>query len=113
MKKHFLLVFFFVVHPILIHSQGFDWELSPRLPFSIPRIYFGIATNISKNFYNGSLSLFEDYYKCSVFSTGDGSSNAFGLKAEYWLVPTISLNCSILFLNSRSNFTALGDSLES
>ncbi|MFN3306540.1 MAG: hypothetical protein ACK42Z_05060, partial [Candidatus Kapaibacteriota bacterium] len=110
MKKNFLIAFFIVLHTVLIYSQGFDWELSPRLPFAIPKTYFGITTNFAKNFYNGSLSLFENYYTCSVFSTGDGNSNSVGFKAEYWFHPAIAFNCSILLLKSSSNFSALGDS---
>lgn len=112
MKRISYLALLIFLCPVLIFSQGFEWELSPRLPFSIPKLYLGISTNFSKNFFKGSLSLYEKYYTCAIFSTGNGNSNSFGVRAEYWFEPAVALNLGILFLNSGTNFTALGDSFK-
>ncbi|MCX7909869.1 MAG: outer membrane beta-barrel protein [Ignavibacteria bacterium] len=94
----------------LVFPQGFDWEYSPRLPFSIPRVYFGIGGNTAKNYYNGSFSLFENFYTCSKFTSGTGNSFALGLKSEYWFKPNFAFAFTLLYQNSSANFVASGDS---
>lgn len=89
-------------------SQGFDWELSPRLPFFIPKFYIGIYGNTSKNFYNGGLTLVENFYSCGKFTNGSGNSASFGIQTEYWYRPNIAFHGSLQFQNSKASFITEG-----
>lgn len=90
--------------------QGFEWELSPRLPFSIPKFYAGIQGAISKNFFNGTLTLYENYFSCAKFTSGTGGTNSFGVKVEFWYKHDFAFNASLNFQTSNGKFVALGDS---
>ncbi len=110
MKKFSFVVVLFLFSHFLGYSQGFDWELSPRLPFSIPTTYIGVAGSASKNNYSGSITLFENFYNCGKFSQGSGYSNSFGFKGEHWYKPNIALSAAFIFQNSKANFITEGDS---
>ncbi|MGB9771817.1 MAG: hypothetical protein ACPLX7_07555 [Candidatus Kapaibacteriota bacterium] len=110
MKPLIYTLFFLVVGFGKMFTQGFDWEISPRLPFAIPKFYAGISSNASKNYLNGSLTLYENYFSCAKFNIGSGKSNSFGFKAEYWYKPEIAFNASILYQLNKANFVADGDS---
>lgn len=108
MKRWFLLLIVFLFGFKDLNSQGFDWEFSPRLPFSIPKFYLGINGNSSKNFYNGGLTLIENFYSCGKFTKGSGNANSFGIQAEYWYRPNIAFNGSLQFQTASASFITEG-----
>jgi len=110
MKRLLYIIFSTLLFASQILAQGFEWELSPRLPFSIPKTYIGFVSCYTKNYLNGSLTLYENYFSCANFSSGAGNSSSFGIKAEHWLEPNLALNGSLFFSLSNGSFVADGDS---
>ncbi|MGQ9818461.1 MAG: hypothetical protein ACUVQ1_00835 [Candidatus Kapaibacteriales bacterium] len=105
------IVFFcFVFCTYISLSQGFDWQISPRLPFEIPRNYLGITGGYSKTFYNGSLILTESFVNCTKFETGEGRSYSFGFVGENWFTPYLSFGIEVKYSFSRGKMVAMADS---
>ncbi|ROL55741.1 hypothetical protein D9V84_10840 [Bacteroidetes/Chlorobi group bacterium Naka2016] len=109
--KRLVLTLLLIVLPLgSLFSQGFEWEISPRMPFSIPKLYFGILGSYTRNSLNGSLTLYENYFSCAKFTSGGGNSNSFGLKIEYWKTHNLAFNASFNFQANKGSFVAAGDS---
>jgi len=92
------------------YSQGFSWELSPRFPFNIPVLYIGVDGYYATSQFSGDLTLFENYYVCSKFNSGNGNSFAFGVTIEHWYRYNVALNGFVNFQENKGKMVAQGDS---
>ncbi len=106
----FLAKIFWFILPFSVFSQGFDWQPNPRLPFSIPKYYFGLFTTGSIVKFDGNWKLLESGILCSKFTSGSGKTIGFGVSAEYWYLPEIAFNVNFSFSSNRGNLVTLGDS---
>jgi len=88
MKKAIIIIFFSSF--LVVYSQGFDWHYSSRLPFELPKLYFGI--NTSYNYNMNYLNEFPVYQPSQdnelVFNYGNINDLdlSFGLVGEYWIL---------------------------
>lgn len=84
MKKIILLLILMFVSNSLF-SQGFSWELSPRLFEKASDYFIGIDYKYGLSRENGDFSFYEDDCKCGEFSKGSGNRQYFSLQLEKWL----------------------------
>lgn len=105
-----IVFFFFVLFSLKSFSQGFDWQISPRLPFQIPRNYLGVTGSFSKIFYKGALNLTESFVNCTEFRTGKGESYSFGISGEHWYTSFISFVFEVKYFSANGKMFALADS---
>lgn len=105
-----IVLFFFVFCSFRSFSQGFDWQISPRLPFQIPRNYLGATGSFSKIFYNGALNLTESFVNCTKFETGEGKSYSFGISGEHWYAPDLSFFFEVKYFFANGKMFAFADS---
>ncbi len=66
-------------------AQGFDWELSPRLPQNYSSLFFGLGGSYSHSKEFGVFSFYEKDCNCGNFSGGKSSGFSLQLTSEYWL----------------------------
>lgn len=105
-----IVLLFFVLCSFKSFSQGFDWQISPRLPFQIPQNYLGAVGSFSKIFYKGTLNLTEAFINCTKFETGEGKSYSFGISGEHWYTPHLSFFLEVKYFNADGKMLSLADS---
>lgn len=104
------VIFLIIITALKSYAQGFDWQISARLPFEIPRLFGGVVVNSSKISYKGSLNLTESFIECTKFESGIGSAFSFGFMMEYWQKANYALFFELKFLNAKGEMQALADS---
>lgn len=91
-----------------LKAQGFDWYYSSRLPFEVPKLYFGANLEYGSLNHNVNLSLREvtneNTYECCRFSEGAGRSIKIGGMVEYWYEPYSAINFALGFNQNQANF---------
>jgi hypothetical protein len=85
-------------------SQGFDWQYSSRMPYTIPDFFVGLNVGYGSVSEIGDFNLKEDLIECCKFGSGDGKSYFFGITSEYWYDGYTSYNLGISYSASNSNF---------
>ncbi len=85
-------------------SQGFDWQYSYRLPYSIPSQFIGLSGGYSINSSSGDFDFLEDYTPCCKYKSGTGNSIEFGLIYEKWITPLSSVVLKTSYFATNSNF---------
>lgn len=105
-----LVLLMILLFTIKSYSQGFDWQISPRLPFEIPQYYLGATISFSKIHYNGSLLLTESFVNCAKFESGSGRSYSFGFSAEYWFTAFVPFFIELKYLSANGLMKAMADS---
>lgn len=104
--KKFTFTLLVLLSTLKIFSQGFDWELSPRLyePFSPYFIGINYSLNISKDL--GNFNFYEDKCNCGKFDNGNGVSQKIGINFEKWTSDgTSSLNIGIFYTKDNNYFS--------
>ncbi|HOQ48822.1 MAG TPA: hypothetical protein PLV01_03215 [Candidatus Kapabacteria bacterium] len=101
MKKYLIIFFSLVCICGRLESQGFNWELSPRLPESINYEFIGFAVQQGFSKELGDFSFYEQDCNCGKFSDGNGSSSAFGLSYEKWILDGRSSLSFVINYNYR------------
>lgn len=102
MKKVILLIL--LLSSIKTFSQGFDWQYSFRLPYSIPTKFIGITSGYSINSSRGNFEFLEDYTPCCNYQSGQGSSINLGIVYENWITPLSSISLSISYQSTQALF---------
>jgi hypothetical protein len=85
-------------------SQGFDWQYSSRLPFSHPKVFWGISANSGIIANSGNFSFLEDHIPCCDYEAGDGRTTQAGLIVEYWHTGSLALSGGLSLTFNSSNF---------
>lgn len=96
-----ILLFFYIE----TYSQGFDWQYSYRLPYSIPSKFIGLNGGYSLNSSTGDFEFLEDYTPCCKYQSGTGYSLEIGLHYEYWLNSISAVIFKSTFNSTSSNFS--------
>ena len=87
MIRLLIIVFFtFIVVGVRLEAQGFNWELSPRLPENINYDFLGITLQQGFSKELGNFSFYENDCNCGKFENGNGSSYVFGINYEKWIL---------------------------
>lgn len=102
MKQLLLMVFFLT--SLDTFSQGFDWQYSFRLPYSIPEHFIGFTGGYSINTATGNFEFLEDYTPCCNYQSGKGNSLNFGIIYEFWITPISAINISFNYQSTNSLF---------
>jgi hypothetical protein len=87
------------------NSQGFDWQTSGRMPYTIPNLFIGINTGYTYNNHYGEFNLKEDFVECCQFTTGSGAGYNFGLIGEYWYDGYTAFSAGLDFSTVGGDFT--------
>jgi len=88
------------------NAQGFNWQYSSRLPMDYPVFFIGVNAGITYFDNSGQIRLDEgEVLDCCSFSSGNGLGSAFGLSAEYWYLPDISLYANLKYSIDKHTFT--------
>lgn len=85
-------------------SQGFDWQFSPRIPFSHSKFFWGFNASGLIISTTGNFSFLEDHIACCDYESGYGKSIKLGVSAEYWCRSAIALNGSLNINLINSSF---------
>ncbi len=107
MKKTLIATFlYFCFNSIMLISQGFDWQYSPRLPSKYP--YFFLGLNAEKTFFmhKSNFLLFEEAITCCKFNGQNSSGFSFGFSGEYWHLANNSIFALISFSSIPANFSS-------
>jgi hypothetical protein len=84
--KRIGLIFFIVLCSCVnVFGQGFDWQWSPRLPFTNTHTYLGVIGNYGLSSLSGNISFLENRITCESFSDAAGRGWSAGLILEHWL----------------------------
>ncbi len=86
-------------------SQGFDWEYSVRLPFSIPKVYMGVQFGAATYLHTGAIQQIERQVVCIDYNNGSGTGYYAGVIGEWWLDGDFSLLGSAAYQKVIANFT--------
>lgn len=85
MKKIIILTILCIFCNVELKSQGFDWQLSPRMPEKYSDLFFGVYASYAFSNETGKFNYYEDECNCGKFENGTGSNLSFGAVSEYWL----------------------------
>jgi len=99
------LIFLIIFCSIELHSQGFEWEYSARLPYKIPRAFIGAGYSYSYNNNFGDFSFFENNVYSLNFKKGNGYVNQINISFQYWEKPIIAIFGNVLYRSLKTDFT--------
>lgn len=92
---------------ISLHSQGFDWQYSPRLPFETPDLFVGLSAEGSYFDHFGNFPLEEfGANLCCNHRSGGGVGFSIGINAENWINGYSALWASISFSVVNGSFSS-------
>mgnify|MGYP005812632197 CR=1 FL=1 len=103
--KRTILLFVIFFATIELHSQGFDWEYSSRLPYKIPRAFVGAGYSYSYNQNIGDFPFYENNVYSLNFKNGSGSLNQFIISFQYWEKPIIAIFGNVFYRQYKSDFS--------
>lgn len=103
MKKVLFLIM--TLASVSAYSQGFDWQYSFRLPYSIPSKFIGLSAGYSINSSTGDFEFLEDYTPCCSYQQGQGNSLNLGIVTEYWIDGISAVNLSANYQLSKLLFS--------
>ncbi len=95
----------FLIFTLELLSQGFDWQYSPRLPYTIPTKFIGLSVNYGIIENRGNFGFLEDFIECCNYQAGAGKSQEISLSGEYWYKGDMALISSVGFVALKSNFS--------
>lgn len=95
--------------PGFAYAQGFDWQLSSRMPFKSPTFFIGLKSEYSIDNHFGDFQYIRKQISCNNFTTGSGNTFNIGLQAEYWRDGILALNAGLSYFSSPSNFASKFD----
>lgn len=108
MKPVELKCILFLFLAVELHSQGFDWQYSARLPFDTPVFFMGITAGADFSYSFSYLPLLEKGYRpCCDFDRGIGYSGSIGLNFERWFTD-YSIFSKLMFGYFRTDFDENG-----
>lgn len=99
-----LIIIFIFALPTFALSQGFDWQVSSRLPYDITNKYIGAVGSLSYGYHTGSFPFLENDIVCCNYDKGDGLGVQFGLAGEYWYEHNLAFTASVLYSQVSANF---------
>lgn len=99
-----ILVFILVLFHYLSISQGFDWQVSVRKPFSVPKLYLGAFISYDNISYSGNFDLSENGTNCCNYESGNGRGLGVGISSEYWWRYNSTLGISLNFNQQNALF---------
>jgi hypothetical protein len=99
------IIFLIIFCSIELHSQGFDWEYSARLPYKIPRAFIGAGYSYRYNNNFGNFSFFENNVYSLNFKKGNGYVNQINISFQYWEKPIIAIFGNVLYRSLKTDFT--------
>ena len=85
-----------LVLPVVLWAQGFQWELSPRLPVPAPVLFIGAGAHGAWVSHLSALEAIEDGLNCATYRSGDGTHAVAGAYAEWWYAPESALRLALL-----------------
>lgn len=103
--RKFILILFILIGSAELHSQGFDWEYSPRLPYKIPRAFIGAGYSYSYNQNIGDFSFFENNVYSLNFKNGNGTLNQLQFSFQYWNKPTFAVFGNVFYRTLQNDFS--------
>lgn len=95
----------FFIFTFELFSQGFDWQYSPRLPYTIPTKFIGLSVNYGIIENRGNFGFMEDFIECCNYQSGQGKSQEISLNGEYWFKGDLAYIASIGFVSVKSDFS--------
>ncbi|GEM_PF-3476115 len=106
MKKYLIILLNFLFICVNAETQGFNWELSPRLPENINYNFLGIIFQQGFSKELGNFGFYENDCNCGSFSDGNGLSNTFGISFEKWILDgNGSLSIAISYNYRKNKFS--------
>lgn len=99
-----LILIVFMVIPVSLFSQGFDWQVSSRHPYNITNNYLGAVGGISYGYHSGNFPFLEGDITCCNYEKGDGLGIQLGITGEYWYEYDLAFSASLLYSQINSNF---------
>lgn len=99
------LLLFIIILTFDTYSQSFDWELSNRLPFTIPKTYIYGDITYGMNFLNGNNVVDTEQDDFVKFEDALGRNFKVSLGVEYWYLNNLTFNFSSGFNNMVDNFS--------
>lgn len=89
-------------------AQGFDWQLSSRLPVRHSNLFLGLQADYSFSSETGRFDFYEDECNCGSFKDGSGKGFSVGIQGEYWLEDGLtSLKSSLTYSSISPEFSAI------
>lgn len=96
-----------------LRAQGFDWQPTPRRPYTAPTSFVGLDVGIGRSAHSSSLPYLEKDIAgaCCTYEQGNGSSFRIGLAGERWIAPTMAVGLEFGFESHSAKFLAPEQSL--
>lgn len=91
---------------ISVAGQGFDWQTSPRVPYSIPTRYVGLEVGSGYTMHRGSLEYIEQEVgiMCCDYTSGSGLPLTVSIVGEQWLSASVSAQAGVGFTLVNASF---------
>lgn len=101
--KRIILIFLLNL-PIVVLSQGFDWQVSSRYPYDFTNKYIGAVAGLSYGKQIGNFPFLENEVVCCNYQDGTGLGVQFGLGGEYWYQNDLAFSSSLTYRVINANF---------
>ena len=107
MKRLAIIITMLTFNILMIHAQGYEWEWSPRAPFTMPTRFVGIEVAAQYAQHNGSLTYYQHLIPCCEFTSGTGMPIRLSLVGEQWVLPRLSVQASVGMIYQSASFSVL------